>query len=337
MSRIAYFVLFGVMSLLFVSACKTDKPQPEAPAADAPPSRTYKVPAFSADTAYYFIEKQVAFGPRVPNSDAHKACKEWLVSQLKSYGLDVVEQDFKAKAYTGETLNGTNIIGRHNPKAAKRIVLAAHWDTRHIADSPINTERKDEPILGADDGGSGVGALLEIARLLRDNPIDPQDLGVDIVLFDLEDYGEAGGDHRSYCLGSQHWSKNFHTPNYKARYGILLDMVGARGARFTKEGFSMTYAPDLMNKVWRLASGMNYGNYFVNIETPEIVDDHYFVNTIARIPMIDIINRPAGTNTGFGDHWHTHNDNMDIIDRNTLKAVGQVVAAVIWREASGTF
>jgi Zn-dependent M28 family amino/carboxypeptidase len=337
MPRIAYFLLFGVLNLLFIPACKNDKPDtPEEPTA-VTPSKAYQVPAFSADSAYYFIEKQVSFGPRLPNTPGHEACKEWLVSQLKGYGLDVIEQDFKATAYTGTVLNATNIIGQYNPGATKRIVLAAHWDTRHIADSPINTERQDEPILGADDGGSGVGVLLELARILQANPIEAKDLGIDIVLFDAEDHGEAGGDETTYCLGSQHWSRNLHAPNYKPRYGILLDMVGAQNARFTKERISMTYAPDLMNKVWRLGQGMGFGHLFVDIPTTPIVDDHYFVNTIARIPMIDIINRPVGTETGFGNHWHTHHDDMDIIDKGVLRGVGQVVTAVVYREASNSF
>ncbi|MBK8493529.1 MAG: M28 family peptidase [Saprospirales bacterium] len=332
-------LLFATLAtlLFLVSACNNDKPDtPETPV-DVPATKAYKVPAFNADSAYVYVKKQVEFGSRLVNTPGHTATKEWLVGQLKGYGLDVIEQDFQATAYTGTVLNSTNIIGRYNPDAKKRIVLAAHWDTRHIADSPINTDRVDEPILGADDGGSGVGVLLEIARMLQANPIDAKDLGVDIIFFDAEDHGNSGGDHRSYCLGAQHWAKNPHVANYKPRYGILLDMVGAAGARFTKERVSMSYAPDVMNKVWRLAQGMGHGNLFVDIPTTELVDDHFFVNTIAGIPMIDIINRPATTETGFPAHWHTHNDTMDIIDRGTLRAVGQVLGAVVYREASGTF
>lgn len=329
----ASFLVLAAM-LLLASACKTDKPDvPETPVTP----KSYKAPAFSADSAYAYIERQVAFGPRLPNTEGHKACRKWLVEQLKGYGLDVIEQNFQPVTYTGSTLNATNIIGRYNPDARKRIVLAAHWDTRHIADSPLSTERQSEPILGADDAGSGVGVLLELARQLKANPIEAQHLGIDIIFFDAEDYGQSGGSETTYCLGSQHWSKNPHVSNYKANYGILLDMVGAGGARFTKEQVSMRYAPDLMNKVWKMANSMGHGNHFVDVPTGPLVDDHYFVNTIAGIPMIDIINRPTGTDTGFGAHWHTHGDDMDIINKGTLKAVGQVVTAVVYREASGSF
>ena len=334
-------LLFLATVLLTVSlSCENGQStQEENPLPDETPapSRAYKVPAFIADSAYSFVEKQVNFGPRVPNSDGHSQTKEWLVGKLQSYGLNVIRQDFQAIAYTGAVLNGTNIIAEYNPAARRRILLAAHWDTRHIADSPLSQERQGEPILGADDGGSGVGILLEIARQLQVNPIEAGDLGVDLILFDLEDYGESGGKENSYCLGSQHWARNLHHPDYRPQYGILLDMVGTAGARFTKDQVSMAYAGPIMNKVWSLAKAMGFGHLFVDIPSGGLIDDHYYVNTIAGIPMIDIINKPAGSSTGFGAHWHTHDDDMDVIDRSTLRAVGQVLLAVVYREAGGSF
>ena len=291
------------------------------------------IPAFNRDSAYNYVVKQLEFGPRVVGSAESKACQAWLVAHLKSSGATVIEQDFPAKVYTGETFDATNIIAQFNPEASKRIVLAAHWDSRHIADSPLSTERQNEAILGADDGASGVAVLLEIARALGANPIT---MGVDIVLFDAEDYGDSN-DRNSWALGAQHWSRNLHVSPYKPKYGILLDMVGSKGARFTKEQWSMQYARPVVEKVWKLASRMGYGNYFVEAAGNPITDDHYFVNTIAKIPMIDIINNPVNSETGFGAYWHTHNDNIDVIDARTLRAVGQVVLATIYREANGTF
>jgi glutaminyl-peptide cyclotransferase len=311
---------------------------PDTPVVETPRSgKTYQVPRFSQDSAYAYIAKQVAFGPRVPNTSEHEACGDWMADKLRSFGLEVIEQTFQATAFDGTVLNGRNIIGQYNPGATNRILFAAHWDTRPFADSPLNNERMAEPIAGADDGGSGVGVLLEIARQLQANPIDDQDLGVDIVFFDAEDYGESGGSETTWCLGSQHWARNLHRPNYRPKYGILLDMVGSATPRFTKDKVSMTFAPQVMNKVWKLAQAMGHGNLFVDIPTGLIVDDHYFVNQIAKIPMIDVINKPAGSETGFGDYWHTHDDDMDVISKNTLRAVGQVMVAVIYREASGSF
>lgn len=301
-----------------------------------PPREKVAVPKFERDSALAYVARQIEFGPRVPNTDAHRKTKEWLVAQFKRFGAKVIEQDFEAEAYTGAKLQATNIIAQFNPGAKERVLLGAHWDTRPFADSPINEERREEPILGADDGGSGVAVLLEAARQLQANPIS---LGVDIVLFDAEDYGESGGENPdSYALGSQYWARNPHVKGaQKPQFGILLDMVGARGARFPKEYFSMQFAPQIVNKVWKLAQDMGYGNYFVNEQGGAITDDHYYVNKIARIPMIDIINRARGTQTGFGEHWHTHEDNMEIIDKRVLRAVGQVVLAVLYREANGDF
>lgn len=329
-----YFFIWVVILTLFISFESCDVEEvPEEP----PVYTTVNVPKFEGDSAYMYVKKQVDFGPRVPNSEAHRQCKDWFVQQFKKFGADVIEQDFQAEAYTGELLNGTNVIAQYNPKERKRIVLAAHWDSRHIADSPLSTERQGEPILGADDGASGVGVLLEIARNLHKYRIG---MGVDLILFDAEDYGNDDSSARdmfSWCLGSQHWSRNLHAKNYKPEYGILLDMVGAKDARFAKDQISMQYAPQVMNKVWKLAKSMKKNNYFVDQPTTIGMDDHYMVNTIANIPMIDIINKPVNTETGFGDYWHTHNDDMDVIDPATLQASGQVVLAVVYRENNGTF
>ncbi len=302
------------------------------------PFQKRSVPRFDRDSAYAFVAKQVSFGPRVPNTEAHRKCKEWLSGKLKEFGAEVIEQDFQAEAYTGEMLNGTNIIGQFNPHRKKRVLLGAHWDSRHIADK--DDERVDEPIDGADDGASGVGALLEIARQLGKNGID---IGVDIIFFDAEDLGKDNRDPNdktdytnTWCLGSQHWGKNLHRPGYTAQYGILLDMVGAKNARFAQEELSMKINPTLVNKIWTMAGQMNQGKYFVNALGPGVTDDHYFVTTLAKIPMIDIINLPEGNKT-FGHYHHTHDDNIDLIDPNTLNAAGQVVLAVLYNENNQTF
>lgn len=323
---------FGSLFLLLAVGCKSD-PKPNN--SQTPPPAAITVPRFDRDTALAYVGRQVAFGPRVVNTEAHDACRAWLVATLQRFGADVVEQKFTAKAYTGTMLQGTNIIGKYNPAASRRILLAAHWDSRHIADSPLSVTDRDQPVLGADDGASGVGVLLEVARQIQANPID---LGIDIVFFDAEDYGQSDGQSAdSWALGAQHFSRNLpYSSANRPEYGILLDMVGARGARFGREEVSMVYAGDVMNKVWKLAQSMGYGNYFVEDKVGPVTDDHYFVNTIARIPMIDIINRPPDTETGFVAHWHTQEDTMDKIDRNTLRAVGQVVLAVIYREFEQT-
>ncbi|MFB9865457.1 M28 family peptidase [Rufibacter immobilis] len=302
----------------------TETATAEQPAATA----AVNVPAFNADSAYQFVARQVAFGPRVPNTPAHRACGDFLVAKLKGYGANVLEQPFTAQAYTGTTLNLRNIMAQYNPKATNRILLSAHWDTRHMADK--DSVNADKPADGANDGASGVAVLLEIARQLQANPLQGN-VGVDLLLFDGEDYGQDAPE--SWGLGSQYWSKNLLPSGYQAQYGILLDMVGAKGARFAREETSRVYAGDVVEKIWKTANQIGYSDYFPFQDSPGITDDHTFVIQNANIRMADIIAYDSSSPDGFfGPYHHRHSDNMDIIDRNTLKAVGQTVLHVVMTE-----
>ena len=193
------------------------------------------------------------------------------------------------------------------------------------------------PIDGANDGASGVAVLLEIARIIKEQPID---LGVDIVLFDVEDYGQPQFSNlpqkqHSWALGSQYWAKKPHVPGYAARYGILLDMVGGKGSKFRKEGTSLQFAASVVNKVWKAAADAGYSSYFLFEKTRPITDDHYYVNLYSGIPTIDIIHLGPGGNQPFHPSWHTPDDNIEVIDKNVLKAVGQTVLEVLYREDKG--
>ncbi|HBX65265.1 MAG TPA: hypothetical protein DEG32_03635 [Balneolaceae bacterium] len=286
-----------------------------------------EVPSFNSDSAYHFVQQQVDFGPRVPNSEAHKEAMNFFKEKLQSYAGNnaVFVQEFNAEGYD-EDLELGNVIAAFNLTSPDRIMLSAHWDSRPRAD--MDSTRKDEGILGADDGGSGVAVLLELARMFRDNP---PPIGVDIVLFDGEDYGESGSLEK-YFLGSRYWSNNPPVPGYSPRFGILLDMVGAEGAKFPKEQYSVRYAPNLVDEVWNIAEEKGYDNYFLNEQGAAVSDVHVIVNEQAKIPIINIINhsRTERGGTAFAPHWHTHGDNMDIISRETMQAVGDVVAELIY-------
>ena len=294
------------------------------------------VPQFNADSAYNFIERQVAFGPRVPGTATHGECGDYLVAKLRSYGAEVVTQDVDLEAYNGDVLKSRNIIASFQPEKKQRVMLCAHWDTRPWADSDPDPLNHYKPLPGANDGGSGVGVLLEIARQLAGVPTT---VGVDIILFDSEDYGIHENDSKEYAsvtdtwaLGSQYWSRRPHNFSYSPKYGILLDIVGAPASRFMMEGISMHYAPTIVRKVWKHAKNAGYSSYFVDEEGGYITDDHLYVNEIAGIKCIDIINYDPESHNGFGPYHHTMKDDMDWIDKETLKAVGQTVLNVIYNE-----
>lgn len=290
-----------------------------------------KAPDFIADSAYAYIEQQLKFGFRTPGSKGQKACAAWMQQKLESYCDTVYRQETTVKGGDGKMLPCINLIGSFNPSAGKRILLLTHWDSRPWADQ--DTKDKDKPILAADDAGSGVGVLLELARQLRSNQL-PEDLGIDILFTDVEDYGRTEWGENSYCLGTQYWATNPHVPGYKAEFGILLDMVGARGATFPMEMLSAQFAGEVQKEVYAAAGRAGYASYFPYIQGNGITDDHLFVNKLANIPTIDIINTSANSQTGFQPHWHTHKDDMSIIDKSTLKAVGQTLLQVVYEKAA---
>lgn len=322
-----------LLPLLF-PACDPDTAETHSANQPAALPAIPPTPLFNPDSAYAHVAKQVDFGPRVPGTPQHAACADWIVAKLKGYGAQVIEQRSTVKAYNGKELPLRNLIARFDTAAGERILLLAHYDTRPIADK--DKERMHEPILGANDGGSGVGILLEIASHLGGKKHGP---GIDLLFTDVEDYGQPSGaitmDEKSietWALGSQYFSKNPHVPGYTARFGILLDMCGAKDARFYREAISMRFAPAIVNKVWRTAATIGYGDRFVQ-ESKYFVgtDDHLPINERLRIPTIDIIEFYESTN-GFHPSWHTHADNMEVIDPATLKAVGQTVLETIWKE-----
>ena len=320
------FILIISLALL---SCQQEKPSNQS--VKKAPKQNVEIPQFNADSAYQYIQDQVDFGPRYLSSPGWEQCGDYLVEKLLNYTPHVQEQNTEITTYDGKSHRLRNVIASFSPEKNNRILLCAHWDTRHVAD--YDDERQDEPILGANDGGSGVGVLIEIARLLSQQE---SRLGIDIILFDAEDYGNpdnsSANSASSWCIGSKYWSENPHTDNYFAQYGILLDMVGAKGARFTHEGLSRNYAQRILKKVWQQAHALGHGDYFSYQMTPQIIDDHLYLNTVANIPTIDIIEYDNNTQSGFFEHWHTHGDDMSNIDKNTLKAVGQTVVSVIYSE-----
>ena len=324
--------------LLFLASCDKCN-QPTQTVAEPVKQIVVNAPAFSSDSAYNYTAAQLNFGTREMNSKGHEACAKYLIAELKKYVDTVYTQKFDVKGFDGVNLKCTNIIGSINPQATSRILLSSHYDSRPWADQ--DTKDRDKPILSACDGASGVGTLMEIARAIKSSPL--KNIGVDFFFNDAEDRGYSAslddifepGDfdsEGSWCLGSQHWSATPHVAGYKADFGILLDMAAAKNAVFAREGNSSFNASWVQDKVWANASSLGYSNFFSNQTIGPITDDHYYINTVAKIPTVDIIQydptSPSGT---FGAYWHTHADDMSVIDKATLNAVGKTVLYTIYQ------
>jgi len=264
------------------------------------------VPAFSADSAHAFLRMQVEFGPRVPGTDAHRAQLEWMQEHLRQHADTVIRQDFRHDVGQA-TLDFANLFARFRPNAAERVLLVAHWDTR-------------QPIPGANDGASGTAVLLHLAEILSR---EPPPIGVDLLLVDGEDYGPY---ESNMYLGAKHFAANMPA-GYAPLYGILLDMIGDQDPQFTIEGYSRSYAPEVVERVWRMAEQLGHGGVFVRRSGISISDDHVPLNK-AGIRTIDVIDFDYGPGNRY---WHTLDDDVERTSPRGLGAVGEVVTALIYR------
>jgi hypothetical protein len=328
---VAFIMIFCV--IVEFTHCKTEPPV-EQPIVETKPVFTKPrvvPPDFNGDSAFAYVKYQADLGPRTPGSKAHEKSIEYYKKQFEKFGATVTIQAASASTFDKKNWLLNNVIASFNPNATDRILLAAHFDSRPFCEKEGDAKLKEKPCPGVNDGASGVGVLIEVARVLQTK--DPG-IGVDIILFDLEDYGIPSGgpeDADTWCLGSQYWSKNPHKQGYTARYGIVLDMVGAKDAMFAKEGFSVFYANDVINKVWKAAEISGAGGYFNKEEYGEITDDHLYINKIAQIPCIDILHYDV-YKMNFFDHHHKNTDDLSTIDKKTLDAVGQTLLEVIYNE-----
>ena len=318
--------IFSLVLILVVS-CGNSRPSEKKTNTSIEKKEIF-IPLFNADSAYFFVAQQLSFGSRVPESVAHANCLSYLETRLYQFGATVQIQKFKTRLANGKIIEGKNIIASYQPEKKNRILLCAHWDSRPNADQDTNPANHTKPLLGANDGASGVGVLLEIARHLGQNNTSA---GIDIVLFDVEDSGSYGNND-SWALGSQYWAKNPHQINYTARFGILLDMVGATDPIFAKESTSMRYAPGIMDMVWKKAAKLGYADYFKSHTGGSILDDHVAINEYLNIPTIDIIDYDDSSSTGFFEYWHTTGDDLSTIDPISLGVVGRTVMTVIFEE-----
>lgn len=321
-----------LLPLLALTACSRPSTQSSAPTASVPSSQTKSVPTFNADSAFSYVAAQMDFGPRVPGSESQRLTAHWLTAELRRHGAEVAVMQSEVKAYDGTRLPVFNIVGSFNPNATDRILLVSHWDCRHVADNDPDPSKRHLPVPSANDGASGVGVLLEIARQAG---MKQPEIGIDIFLTDAEDYGAPdfwAGEHKDsyWALGTQEWCRHPHKPGYRATFGILLDMVGAGDATFYREYYSNHFAADIVDRIWGTAASLGYGSLFINQHGAGITDDHVFINRMTGIPTVDIIDTRMNGEGTFYPFWHTTDDTLDKISSETLRKVGDVLLHLIY-------
>lgn len=313
--------IFSIVVLIVLSAACARNSGTAAPAPEAPAH----ISSFCADSAYAYIAAQTAMGPRVPGSPAHSRCADWLSSELARHGANVAIQDTVMPSTDGTLHPVKNIIGSFRPDAQRRIMLLAHYDTRPWADQDADTANHDKPIDGANDGASGVGVILEICRHASELP---DNTGLIVLFVDTEDAGSYADD-ASWCLGSQAYAASISSsPIGRPEYAILLDMVGAHDAVFSREYFSQNLAPATVAKIWSTAAAIGHGDRFSDNVGGAINDDHVHLLALG-IPAVDIIEMSNPLTGSFHPSWHTMADNIDIISKATLKAVGETVLETV--------
>lgn len=287
---------------------------------------------FCADNAYSYIAKQVSFGPRVPGSYASLQCADWIMGKLEEFGaVNIKEQRSQLIAYNGKSFEAINISAQINPKANNRIILFAHWDSRPWADQDNNPSNRNKAIDGANDGASGVGVILELARIFTNKQ---SDRGIDILFVDAEDCGQRQDEpfesynEYSWCLGIQYWIHNPTLDLSKVAFAILLDMVGGKNAFFPRDYFSQSTVSCINDLLWQSAHKAGHSNRFRNQIGQAIIDDHvyFLINNIPAVAIIESNNPDTGC---FNPMWHTINDTIDNIDITTLKAVGETLEQLL--------
>ena len=289
-------------------------------ASDAPrPIEGVVPPDFDPGQALALIETQVGFGPRVAGTPGHMAQLAWMTGYLRERADTVIVQSFVHPSTTGGRLSMANLFARFRPEMSERILLLAHWDTRSIAEADPDPERRDEPILGANDGASGTALLMHMADLLAKQP---PPVGVDILLVDGEDYRPG-----EMYLGAKHFAQNRPVPGYSPRYGVLVDMIADADPVYPVEAFSAQYAPDVIRRVYALAHELGLGPFFPLVQGGAIEDDHIPLNQ-AGIPTIDIIDFDFGPGNAY---WHTHADDLSAVSVRGLEAVGTVLTELVYR------
>ncbi len=293
--------------------------------------------SFSGDSALAYVKAQLAFGPRTPGTPAHDKAGDWIVAEMKKRTDSVVVQSWMQTTAKGAQLPLRNILARFNPSATQRVLYLTHWDTRPTADEDPNFGNKARPILGANDGASGVGLFLALGDVFKKTP---PSVGVDLLFVDGEDWGsfdpDSSGNYPDALFGSQYFANHLPSPDYKPLYGVLFDMIGDADLQIYQEANSVQQAPEVVNRVWQTAADLGYDKYFLNEVGMQITDDH--VPFLRKgIHVIDVIDMQYGplppVHNAFTpsspNYHHTMQDTFDKLSAKSLQIVGDVAVTLV--------
>ncbi|HEV8380445.1 MAG TPA: M28 family peptidase [Gemmatimonadales bacterium] len=297
---------YTILPILLLAAC-------QARAGDG--SRSSAV-EFKGTTAFSYVEKQLSFGPRIPNTPGHDKMGDWLLAELRARADTVIVQEFQQRTSKGQTLTLRNYFAQFRPQAPDRILFLAHWDTRPHADKSANLGDQRLPVPGANDGASGVAVLLGVADALK---AKPPTVGVDLLFVDGEDYGDFS-DSTETLLGARYFAKH-QPPGYTTLFAVLFDMVGDKDLQFQQEGYSMVNAPEVVQRVWQMAQRLGYSRVFQPRTGQTLIDDHVPLQQ-AGIRAIDVIDFEF-------PYHHTTEDTLDKVSAESLQIVGNVAVALV--------
>jgi len=271
---------------------------------------------FNGPTAFTYVQKQMSFGPRIPNKPGHQQTGDWLLAELRARADTVVVQEIRHVTHKGDTLRLRNFFARFRPQATERVLFLAHWDTRPMADRSMNVAQQRLPVPGANDGASGVAVLLGVADALK--AVSPAN-GVDLLFVDGEDYGDFA-DTNDVLIGSR-WFAAHQPPGYQPLYAVLFDMVGDKDLQIHQEGNSAAFAPEVVRSVWRVAAARGHERQFVPDVRHTLTDDHVALQKVG-IHAIDVVDFDY-------PYWHTTEDTIDKVSAESLQIVGDVAVALV--------
>ena len=299
--------------LIFVLACQAR--------AGGSTGRAVNTHEFKGPTAFTYLEKQMSFGPRIPNTPGHRQTGDWLLAELRARADTVIVQEIHHVTRKGDTLRLRNFFARFQPQASERVLFLAHWDTRPTADQSMNVAQQRMPVPGASDGASGVAVLLGVADALK---AKPPTVGVDLLFTDGEDYGKDWDEWQvpesDVLIGSK-WFAAHQPPGYQPLYAVLFDMVGDKDLQVYEEGNSVSFAPEVVQRVWRIAADIGYGKHFIGNLRHTLTDDHVALQK-AGIHAIDVVDFDY-------PYWHTTEDTIDKVSAESLQIVGDVAVALV--------